>query len=71
MKKPVYWMVSIEIENGDVLAMAFVTVAKALAVRLEFTLPDEGEYELVLLVDCDSYMGLGQYMDLETIYVDN
>jgi pre-mRNA-splicing helicase BRR2 len=67
MKKPVYWMVSIETGDYEVVAMAFVTVAKTLAVRLEFTLPEEGEYELELWVDCDSYMGLRKYIDLETI----
>jgi hypothetical protein len=69
MKKPVYWVVSIETKNDDVLAMALVTVAKTLAVRLEFTLPKEGKYKLQLWVDCDSYMDFTGYIDLETIYV--
>jgi hypothetical protein len=69
MKKPVYWIVYIMVEEEDVLAMALVTVAKTLAVRLEFTLLEEGQYELELWVDCDSYMGLGGCVDLGTIYV--
>jgi hypothetical protein len=71
MKKPVYWMVDIETENGDVLATTFVTVAKALTVRLEFTLPEEGENQLYLRVDCDSYKGLAQCIGLDKIYIDN
>jgi hypothetical protein len=69
MKKPVYWMVAIMTKQGDVLAMALVTVASILAVRLEFTLPGEGPYELELCVDCDSYMGLKQYIKLDEIAV--
>jgi hypothetical protein len=68
VKKPVYWMVHI-MTKGDVLAMAVVTVAKMLTVRLEFTLPEEGEYELKLRVECDSYKGLDQHMELDKIYV--
>jgi pre-mRNA-splicing helicase BRR2 len=71
MKKPVYWMVAIRTMNWDTLAMKCVTVAKTLTVILEFTLPDEGEYELELRVDCDSYFGLDQCIELDTIYVDN
>jgi pre-mRNA-splicing helicase BRR2 len=66
MKKSVYWMVYITIED-DILAMAVVTVVKTLVVRLEFTLPEEGEYELQLWVDCDSYMGLSQLICLDEI----
>jgi hypothetical protein len=69
MKKPVYWMVSIKTGDYEVVAMAFVTVAKTLAVRLEFTLPEEGKYELELCVDCDSYMGLSQFVRLDEIVV--
>jgi hypothetical protein len=69
MKKPVYWMVAIMTKQDYVLAMALVTVAKTLAVRLEFTLPEEGKYELVLAVDCDSYVGLSQCIDLDKIVV--
>jgi hypothetical protein len=71
MKKPVYWVVSIMhmTEDEDVLATAFVTVARTLAVRLEFTLPEEGKYELELYVDCDSYFGLSQYIRLDDIVV--
>jgi hypothetical protein len=68
MRKPVFWMVYI-MTKGDVLAMAVATVAKMLAVRLEFTLPEEGEYELELWVDCDSYMGLKQCIKLDKIVV--
>jgi hypothetical protein len=68
IKKSVYWMVSITTED-DILTMAVVTVAKMLAVRLEFTLPEEGEYKLFLQVDCDSYFGLRQDVDLDKIYV--
>jgi pre-mRNA-splicing helicase BRR2 len=69
MKKPVYWMVAIMTKGNNVLAMALVTVARTLAVRLEFTLPEEGQYELDLTVNCDSYRGLGQDVDLDKIYV--
>jgi pre-mRNA-splicing helicase BRR2 len=71
MKKPVCWMLAIMTENEDedVLATALVTVAKTLAVRLEFTLPEEGKYELLLYVDCDAYMGLDQTIRLDEIVV--
>jgi pre-mRNA-splicing helicase BRR2 len=69
MKKPVNWRVAVMPEYEDFLAMELVTVAKALTVRLEFTLPEEGEYELVLRVDCDSYFGLSQCIWLDEIVV--
>jgi hypothetical protein len=69
MKKHVYWMVVITIKNDKVLAMALVTVAKTLAVRLEYMLPEEGQYELELWVDCDSYVGLKQCINLGKIVV--
>jgi hypothetical protein len=71
MKKPVYWMVAIMTADQDTLAQRFVTVAKTLTVRLEFTLAKEGEYQLRLHVDCDSYMGLTQFINLGKFYVDN
>jgi hypothetical protein len=71
MKKSVFWMVYIMTKGWDTLAMKCVSVAKTLTVRLEFALPNKGEYQLELHVDCDSYMGLAQYIDLETIYVNN
>jgi hypothetical protein len=68
MKKPVYWMVAITTDYGwDTLAMKCVTVTKMLTVRLEFKLPNEGEYQLQLRVDCDSYRGLAQDVDLDKI----
>jgi hypothetical protein len=69
MKKPVYWAVAIMTKLKHFLAMALVTVARTLAVRLEFTLPKEGQYELDLWVDCDSYMGLGRTIRLDEIVV--
>jgi hypothetical protein len=71
MKKPVYWMLSIRTMTTprDTLAMKCVTVAKMLTVRLDFTLPDEGEYQLELYGDCDSYMGLSQSIWLRDIVV--
>jgi hypothetical protein len=69
MKKPVYWMFAIMTQAWDTLAMKCVSVAKALAVRLEFTLPEEGKYNLQLWVDCDSYMGLSRWIYLDHIVV--
>jgi hypothetical protein len=71
MKKPVFWIIAVATEYYGLLAVKCVTVAKTLTVRLEFTLPDEGEYQLELRVNCDSYMGLAQCIDLDKIYVNN
>jgi pre-mRNA-splicing helicase BRR2 len=68
MKKSVCWMLAIITKDTDILALTFVTVAKTLAVRLEFSLP-EGWHQPRLWVECDSYMGLSQWIRLDEIVV--
>ncbi|RPA76659.1 pre-mRNA splicing factor [Ascobolus immersus RN42] len=55
-----WWLVLALPETKTLLAIRRVTVGRKLDVRLEFTVPEEGEKELKLYLMCDSYVGVDQ-----------
>jgi pre-mRNA-splicing helicase BRR2 len=63
-----WWLVVGEPATRQLLAIKRVTVAKTLAVKLEFTLP-QGAHELKLYAICDSYMGADHDIPLDSIDV--
>jgi hypothetical protein len=65
---PVYWSIAAVTAEDDVLASKCVTVAKKLAARLAFTLP-QGTHQMNLCVDCDSYTGIQHWINLGKIFV--
>jgi hypothetical protein len=52
------------------LAHEYVSVPKTLTIRLGFMLPKGSTHDLMLHVNCDSYMGLDRIIWLGEIVVD-
>ncbi|KAJ8454807.1 hypothetical protein ONZ45_g19162 [Pleurotus djamor] len=63
-----WWLVVGEPTTRQLHVIKKVTVAKSLAVKLEFTLP-KGNHSLKLYVICDSYLGADHDIALDTIDV--
>jgi pre-mRNA-splicing helicase BRR2 len=67
---PVRWWVGVYNRIWRVwLANEYVSVPKTLTIRLGFMLP-KGSHNLMLHVNCDSYMGLDHIIGLGEIVVD-
>ena len=49
-----------EESTKSLLAIKRITIARELAVRLEYTVPTPGDHELKLLLMSDSYVGVDQ-----------
>jgi pre-mRNA-splicing helicase BRR2 len=68
-KHPVKWWVGVCTWLRRLwLAHEYVSVPKTLTIRLGFVLP-EGTHKLTLYVNCDSYMGLEENINLGEIVV--
>jgi hypothetical protein len=66
-KHPVRWWIGVHIWRGC-LASEYVSVSKTLTLRLGFMLP-KGTHGLTLHVNCDSYKGLEENIELGKIVV--
>jgi pre-mRNA-splicing helicase BRR2 len=66
-KHPVRWWIGVRNESCW-LATEYVPVPKTLTLRLGFMLP-EGTHKLRLYVNCDSYMGFDEKIELGKIVV--
>ncbi|CAG1963457.1 unnamed protein product [Fusarium graminearum] len=55
-----WWLVVGEEKTKTLLAIKRVTIGRELNVRLEYTVPSEGEHDLKLFLMSDSYVGVDQ-----------
>jgi pre-mRNA-splicing helicase BRR2 len=57
-----WWLVVAEEKTKSLLAIKRITVAKALATKLEYVVPTAGKKDLTLFLMSDSYVGVDQSM---------
>ncbi|KAL2207196.1 Sec63-domain-containing protein [Sarocladium strictum] len=55
-----WWLVVGDEKNKNLLAIKRVTIGHELSVKLEYTVPKEGEHDLKLFLMSDSYIGVDQ-----------
>ncbi|KAK0383145.1 hypothetical protein NLU13_9058 [Sarocladium strictum] len=55
-----WWLVVGDEKNKNLLAIKRVTIGRELSIKLEYTVPKEGEHDLKLFLMSDSYIGVDQ-----------